>query len=94
VRTLKLREQKKRGCCYCTEVTKIVDAQKKSHTSCPHEKCPFTVLDKYNSYDEFLASEDSKILVEAFFEPALGKYRLENFSNTPGKLFIDRMWHL
>jgi hypothetical protein len=30
-------------------------------TTCPHAKCPYTVLDKYDTYEAFMESDDSKI---------------------------------
>jgi hypothetical protein len=60
-----------------------------SRTGCPFEECPFTVLDKYKTYEEFMASEDSKILVNEFFKTVATIYE---FSANPSKtkcLFSD-----
>ena len=45
-------------------------------TACPWDKCPFTVLDKYNTYEEFMASDDSKILVNEFFATVATVYEM------------------
>ena len=30
-------------------------------TNCPYDECPYHVLDKYETYEEYVESEDSKI---------------------------------
>lgn len=54
-----------------------------------HDKCPYTVLDKYETYDEFIASEDSVILVPEFFASIADCYRLGKISNKPQRMFSD-----
>jgi hypothetical protein len=60
-----------------------------NQTACPFDECPFEVLDKYNSYEEFMESEDSKIMVNEFFKTVATIYEL---SASPAKtkcLFSD-----
>ena len=81
---------KQRGCDYCLDYTKARDVEGKPHHSCTHKACPYTVLDKYETYDEFLASEESKILVPMFFEAADELFRLAKISKKPLRMLIDR----
>lgn len=89
VRFLKAYEKKQRGCAYCLDMSVLHDESDKPHFTCKHDKCPYTVLDKYETYDEFLASEDSKILVPQFFEAAQELFRLTKISNKPQRMFSD-----
>jgi hypothetical protein len=59
-----------------------------NQTACPFAECPFQVLDKYRTYEEFMASEDSKILVNEFFSTVASVYDL-SMPRTPKKLFSD-----
>jgi hypothetical protein len=43
---------------------------------CPHEICPYAVLDKYDTYEEFLKSKDSKVDVAGLFCNESGDWRL------------------
>ena len=80
-------EKKQRGCQYCLHME--VHAMKgDSRTFCPFETCPFTVLDKYNTYEEFMKSEDSKILVNEFFSTVAYCYELQG-RMTPSRSFSD-----
>ena len=81
-------EKKRRGCLYCLHVQ---SERRRGYnlTACPFGECPYEVLDKYNSYEEFMASEDSKILVNEFFKTVATVYEL---SASPAKtkcLFSD-----
>lgn len=68
MRTMPFYEKKKRGCLYCTDAIVTKSEQERiCKVECPHDECPYHVLDKYKSYKEFLASKDSKILVGQFF---------------------------
>jgi hypothetical protein len=60
-----------------------------NQTSCPFDECPFSVLDKYNSYEEFMASEDSKIMVTHFFETVASIYELSANPSKTKCLFSD-----
>lgn len=67
MRILGQEEQKKRGCYYCLDRT-VTKEWDKNRRACPFDKCPYKVLDKYKSYDDFMASEDSQIPVSELFE--------------------------
>jgi hypothetical protein len=43
---------------------------------CPHRKCPFAVLDKYEDYEDYMKSKDSKIDIAAFIDAAEGVGRV------------------
>lgn len=47
-----LAERAKRGCAYCADGFK--DGRR-----CSYDKCPYKVLDKYNTFGQFLKSKDS-----------------------------------
>lgn len=68
-------EKKQRGCQYCADM-KLGRFDGESRTCCPFAKCPYHVLDKYDSYEEFMASEDSKIMVTEFFTSIASCYEL------------------
>ena len=89
VRNLKTHTIKKRGCDFCADMVKARDEQGKLHKACTHDKRPYKVLDKYETYDEFLKSEDSRILVAQFFETAANCYTLGRISKKPQKMFSD-----
>lgn len=89
MRYLRLYEKKQRGCAYCLDMSVVHDDYDKPHFSCKHSKCPYTVLDKYETYEEFLESEDSKILVPQFFEAAEELFKMGKISNKPQRLFSD-----
>ena len=80
-------EKKQRGCIYCIHSTRKI-RRGENRTACPFGECPYTVLDKYNTYEEFMASEDSKILVEQFFSTVASVYDL-SMPRTPKKVFSD-----
>jgi len=67
----------------------MVDEYGKKYTACPYSECPYKVLDKYESYDEFLESEDSKILVDQFFSTAADCYTLGRITRKPQRMFSD-----
>lgn len=87
---------KQRGCEFCLDYTKARDSEGKPHHSCTHKACPYKVLDKYETYDEFLASKESMILVPQFFEAANELIRMTNIGRKPVKMFSDvyRRWNL
>lgn len=88
MRVIESAEKKQRGCQYCQhkDNTKIFGDIR---TSCPFAECPFHVLDKYETFEEFLASEDSKILVNEFFVSAAGFYELPKSERKSNKVFSD-----
>lgn len=59
-RILKKSERDKRGCNDCANMIRTELGNGVTHT-CPYEECPYHELDKYNTYEECLNSEDSKI---------------------------------
>ena len=88
MRVLPLREKKKRGCRYCHEM-KMINDHSNIRTNCPHDKCPYHVLDKYDTYEEFMASEDSKILVDGFFQTTASCYELSSGKIAIKKIYCD-----
>lgn len=48
---------RKRGCIYCADVVVIEEDEwtlEKGQCCCPYDKCPYKVLNKYNSYTAYL----------------------------------------
>lgn len=81
MRAIPCYEKRKRGCTCCHDV--VLKKKGKAFTVyCPHKECPYHVLDKYDSYEQFMASEDSKILVDGFFDTVAGCYTLANGNAT------------
>ena len=87
-RFMSLKENRQRGCKYCLHMT-MGKRRGQNQTSCPFDECPFTVLDKYNSYEEFMASEDSKIMVTHFFETVASIYEMSANPSKTKCLFSD-----
>lgn len=75
MRTVPNFERKKRGCGFCKDGAGEMHG-KVWKVACPFSECPYRVLDKYKTYDEFLKSEDSKILVTEFFSTIASAYEL------------------
>lgn len=77
MRKLSKNEVYKRGCLYCMDMTSTAAQYGNYSTkSCPYEECPYKVLDKYETYKDFMKSEDSKILVDEFFDSGKHECRL------------------
>lgn len=93
MRRLTKADMKQRGCDVCLDKTMIRE-NNKNHDVCKHEKCPYTVLDNYETYDEFLASKESRILVENFFSQVANCYTLGSISSKPQRMFSDRILHI
>lgn len=70
--------KKQRGCQYCADVGHIRAGNHGMRFACPHDECPYHVLDKHETYEKFMASEDSRILVDGFFQTAASCYDLAN----------------
>ena len=88
MRILPIYEKKQRGCQYCADFeTERIGSRIRG--VCPFEECPYHVLDKYESYEAYMASEDSKILVDEFFSTASGAYELMRQCHTPNRTFSD-----
>lgn len=66
MREIRGKEKAKRGCSLCADVTSG-RVRGKDRSMCPHAKCPYTVLDKYATYDDYINSDDSKINVSRLF---------------------------
>lgn len=85
---LHLNERKQRGCAYCLHV----DHEKfngSTRLTCSFDKCPYQVLEKYKTYEEFMASEDCKILVGEFFQTAASDYGIGNGNAQIMKMFSE-----
>ena len=87
MRVVPVYEKKKRGCECCKDMIHIREG-KCFRIGCSHSVCPYHVLDGYKTYDEFLASEDSKILVDEFFATTASCYELAKPHSTK-RLFSD-----
>ena len=79
-------EKKQRGCEACLHVGKVRDCSV-WRIACPFAECPYHVLDKYKTYEEFMASEDSKILVNEFFSSAASCYELASINCSPKRVY-------
>lgn len=44
--------------------------------SCPHKECPYTVLDKYDTYEDYMKSKDCEINIAAFVDAVGGAGRV------------------
>ena len=80
-------EKKQRGCMYCNHM-KAKEFGKEIRTACPFDECPYHDLDKYKTYDEFMASDDSLILVGEFFTSFASAFD-SSMPRTPNKSFSD-----
>lgn len=87
MRMIPFYEKKQRGCQYCLHMT-LHSTKGDSHTACPFEECPYAVLDKYKTYEEYMKSEDSKILVNEFFQTVASCYELQSRATT-NRCFSD-----
>ncbi len=87
-RIVHLYERKQRGCVYCNYVVK--GGGSGNRIACPFDECPYKVLEKYETYEEFMASEDSKILVDGFFQTAASCYELGNGNVTVRQIYSGR----
>lgn len=88
MRVVPFYEKKQRGCQYCLHV-QTVRHEGEFRTACPFTECPYHVLDKYDSYEEFMESEDSKIPVTEFFTTVAGFDKLAKYGQSPKKIFSD-----
>ena len=86
-RILSFREKRQRGCAYCKNVGKIRDG-KAMRYGCPFDECPYHILDKHKTYEDFMASEDSKILVNEFFSSVATAYEMASF-HKPNRICSD-----
>ena len=72
MRKLTFAEGKKRGCVYCRDVKKAAE-NRRQYLYCPHSECPYTELDNYNTYSDYLKA--------TYGRPGLG-YIVEKLKNT------------
>jgi hypothetical protein len=80
MRLLKKGEGTKRGCRYCTDVGRKFDAHRGGvRLACQHTECPFTVLDKYETYEDYMESKDGKLDVAAFMDAVCGGGRATEY---------------
>lgn len=82
-------EKKQRGCQYCDDVTTL-RYEGQIRNACPFSKCPYEVLDKYRTYEQYMESEDSKIFVTEFFSTVPSAYELGSFPHAPKGIFEDK----
>lgn len=70
MRTLTKKTRTKRGCDYCLDMRKEKPKEKdgKPVYKCIHGKCPYHELDKHETYDDYLKSEDSRMPFDRLFE--------------------------
>lgn len=71
MRILNSKEKKKRGCECCTDCKrKKIKAETKYIIlfMCSHDSCPYHELDKYDTYDDFLQSEDARLPFDRLFD--------------------------
>ena len=67
----------------------VVRSGKEGRLTCPFEECIYCVLDKYDTYEEFMASEDSKIMVTEFFQTVASCYELSTSTHSPNRSYSD-----
>lgn len=89
MRLISLREKKQRGCECCLDM-KPTEIESRIRTACPFAKCPYEVLDKYKTYEEFMESEDSMILATEYFTTIASCYELSQFPHAPKGIFEDK----
>lgn len=69
MRFLTVAEKAKRGCAYCTDMEyKYSTRSSGIRITCPHAECAYKVLDKYDTYEDFMKSKDSKINIGALYD--------------------------
>ena len=82
-------EKKQRGCVYCLHMS-VQRHNGGLRNACPFQQCPYEVLDKYKSYEEYMASEDSLIMVSEYFSTLPSVYELSAMSHAPKGIFEDK----
>ena len=62
MRKLTKLEMQQRGCHYCENRVNEWNAAWGCYRSkCPHESCPYGILDKFDTYDAFVESKDCRL---------------------------------
>lgn len=66
VRVVSSAEKKKRGCMYCVDNVREENSRG-IHVGryCPHDKCPYSELDKYDDYEEYMKATDLSSFAKA-----------------------------
>ena len=88
MRVLTLYEKKRHGCQFCLHVTTLREGGERRN-ACPFDECQYPVLDKYESYEQFMASEDSKIPVAEFFTSIADCYEFSSCGHSKARIFSD-----
>lgn len=88
MRVLSAQEKKQRGCCCCANVGKT-QVKGQARTVCPFTECAYSVLDKYESYEAFMESDDCKILVDEFFQSVADCYALSKLGKKVSRYSSD-----
>ena len=64
MRKLYAAEIEQRGCHYCeNRVLKWDRSGGFYRSNCPYQRCPYRVLNKYDTYEEYMNSEDCKLQI-------------------------------
>ena len=87
MRVIPSYEKKQRGCQYCNDVGHVRNGNQGLRFGCPHDECPYKVLDKYETYEQFMKSEDSRILVTEFFQTIADCYELQSKNASASELY-------
>lgn len=66
-RAVSNKEKKQRGCIYCADALTEGDRKSTYYVGrfCPHLKCPYHELDKYESYGDYMKDTDLRGFVKA-----------------------------
>lgn len=81
----------KRGCEWCTDRKRARSTDGVVRYGCIYSKCPYTILDKYETYDEFLDSDDSKIITPEFFQTVADCYDLAQVRDNSYQLYVGSL---
>lgn len=66
-RTIPNKEKKQRGCIYCADALNEGDRKSSYYVGrfCPHLRCPYHELDKYDDYGDYMKAADLNGFVKA-----------------------------
>ena len=71
MRVLRKAETTKRGCSYCTDIIRErIEKTGGGRSRCPHEECPYKVLDKYDTYEDYMQGDECKEILKAMLDIA------------------------
>ena len=66
MRKLTYKECNRHGCQWCNDIIPASEYRGQYiPRECPYEKCPYTVLDKFKSYADYMKYTDGDSLVKA-----------------------------